>query len=95
MEKNMKKITRVFTAFIDLLSSATNVHTETYQVVKITHVYSAEFGGLGLKWIGSPRPGPCGGENYGWVVIPPTSSETVKAMALNLYISGKVARIDT
>jgi hypothetical protein len=91
----MKKVTRYFTVFIVLLISAANVYAESYQVSKITHVYSTGSGDLGLKWVGSPRPGPCGGENYGWVKIPSTSSEAIKAMALSLYISGKPARIDT
>lgn len=78
-----------------LISSVSNVFAESYQVPKITNVYANATGSLGLKWSGSPRPGPCGGENYGWVVIPATSAETVKAMALSIYISGKPARIDT
>jgi hypothetical protein len=69
-----------------------------YEVPAITHiaVEAADAGGrMYIKWAGSPRPGPCGTENNGWVVILPTNNEALKSLALSLYFSGKPARIDT
>jgi hypothetical protein len=66
-----------------------------YEVPGITHIAVGSAGEVYIKWAESPRPGPCGGENYGWVVIPPTANEALKALALSIYFSGKPARIDT
>ena len=67
----------------------------TYEAPALTHIHVDSGGVVHIKWAGSPRPGPCGGENFGWVVIPPTANEAMKALALSIYFGGKPARIDT
>jgi hypothetical protein len=66
-----------------------------YNVPKIIAVAVGSHGEVYIRWEGLPDPGPCGGENNHWVVIPAAASDTMKSLALSLYFSGKAARIDT
>jgi hypothetical protein len=66
-----------------------------YNAPKITAISVGSHGEVYIRWDGLPDPGPCGGENNHWVVIPAAASDTIKSLALSLYFSGKAARIDT
>ena len=77
---------------LGMLSSI--AHASSYNDKILTHIAIQSDGTVFIKWAESPRPGPCG-ENFGWVKIPPTANEAIKALAISLYIGGKLARIDT
>jgi hypothetical protein len=71
------------------------VHAATYNASGIIAIAVGAGGEVYIRWTGLPNPGPCGGNNNYWVVIPAPANETLKALALSLYFSGKPARIDT
>jgi hypothetical protein len=83
----------VILPFIVALSSP--AHAAIYYASAITAINVNSDGWMSLRWEGLPNPGPCGGNNNNWVMIRPTASETLKALVLSLYFSGKPARIDT
>jgi hypothetical protein len=97
MKKHVKQIITVL-AIMVMICFSSSVYAAKYNVTKITHIYTNTEGAVLIKWAGSPRPGPCvgpGETNYGWVAIPPTASDALKALAISLYLKGKRARIDT
>ena len=97
MEHISRRIT-VFAVMLGFVCAAPVANAGKYSVSKITHIYTNTDGAVGLKWTGSPRPGPCaasGSTNYGWVMIPPDASDAIKAAAMTTYFKGKKARIDT
>jgi hypothetical protein len=75
-------------------------HAGSYSATRLTHIAMNSDGTTFVKWDGSPgspgssTPNPCG-ENFGWVKILPASNEAMKALALSIYFSGDMARIDT
>jgi hypothetical protein len=85
-------------AFLALLLTAVPIdlsYAVIYNASKIIAISIGSHGEVYIRWDGLPDPGPCGGENYHWVEIPATASDTLKSLALSLYFSGKSARIDT
>jgi len=84
----------ILTFFGTALSTGA-VHAVVYNTSKIISIDVNTLGEVYVRWDGLPDPGPCGGENYHWVVIPAGASDTLKSLALSLYFSGKSARIDT
>ena len=80
------------TFFVVALSST--VYAATYDAPAIISIAVGSGGEVYIRWEGLPNPGPCGIDN-GWVVIPSGANETLKALALSLYFSGKRARVDT
>jgi hypothetical protein len=49
---------------------------------------------LGRQTLACPIGGPQQ-NNYGWVAIPATANEALKALAISIYFGGHPARIDT
>ena len=88
------RLTIGYLALIGMLWFTSVVQATVYHIPKITHIFTDGSGRVGIKWNGSPNPGPCG-KNYGWVVFPPSAAKEQKALALALYMSGKPARVDT
>jgi hypothetical protein len=84
-----------FLAFFLVAFQADLAHAVVYNASKIIAVSVGSHGEVYIRWDPLPDPGPCGGENNHWVVIPSTASDTIKSLALSLYFSGKAARIDT
>ncbi len=84
-----------FLAFLLVAVQAELAHAVTYNASKIIAIAVGSHGEVYIRWDGLPDPGPCGGENNHWVVIPATASDTLKSLALSVYFSGKAARIDT
>ncbi len=80
---------------ISALFYSSTLSAAVYNVPRITHVFSNDSGTVLIKWAGSPRPGPCPGENHGWVEIQASANTSLKALAYSIYFSGKPARIDT
>src|SRR5262245_49536887 len=70
------------------------VNAAIYSPPRLTHVAASTDGSVYMKWSGSPNPGPCGA-NSGWVKIPATSDESIKALAFSIYFGGTPARVDT
>jgi hypothetical protein len=71
-------------------------HAEIYESKTLSNIGVNSDGSVFIKWEGSPTPSPsCGGSNFGWVKIPSTANEAIKSLALSIYFSGKIARIDT
>ncbi|MCI0426809.1 MAG: hypothetical protein L0Z46_02175 [Nitrospiraceae bacterium] len=98
----MKKFSQIAIAVLTLpgmISLSSIVHAQPPYLDKIlTHISMNSDGTVFIKWTGSPRPSPTcsgGGDNFGWVKIRPTANEAIKALALSIYFSGKLARIDT
>src|SRR5262249_40246506 len=72
-------------------------HAEIYEGKTLSHIGINSDGSIFIKWEGSPTPSPScgGGSNFGWVKIPAAANEAIKSLALSIYFSGKMARIDT
>jgi hypothetical protein len=100
-EANMKQFSNSAMVVLTVLcivclsSIAQAAQSRQYTISAISHIYVPPDGRVLIKWSGSPRPGPCGGENWGYVAISKAANEALKAFALSLYFSGKPARIDT
>jgi hypothetical protein len=97
----MKKFSKTAIAVLTLLgivSSSSIVHADPYPDKILTHISMNSDGTVFIKWAESPRPSPTcsgGGDNYGWVKILPAANEAIKALALSIYFSGKLAHIET
>jgi hypothetical protein len=96
----MKRFSKAVPAIVILLLGLVSppiAHAGTYKATAITNIAVYSGGELYIRWAGDtlPDPGPCGGENYHWVVIPATASDTLKSFALSIYFSGKPAQIQT
>jgi hypothetical protein len=93
----MKRLSYGVLVLILLLEVVQNKPADAveYNASKIIAISVGSHGEVYIRWDGLPDPGPCGGENYHWVVIPGTASDTIKSLALSLYFSGKATRIDT
>ena len=91
----MTKFSTAAIVVVTLAFIIPTVYAADYETPQITHIAAGSGGEVYIKWAGSPRPGPCGGENFGWVVIPSSASEALKSLALSIYFSGKPARIHT
>jgi hypothetical protein len=61
----------------------------------ITGIMAAPGGQVYIKFAGVPNPGPCGGNNYGWVLIPSTANAAMKSLAESLYFNRKPVRVET
>src|SRR5712691_13421672 len=79
-------------SFIGALPSI--AHAATYNASGIIAIAVGSGGEVYIRWAGLPNPGPCG-VNNNWVMILPTGNETLKALVLSLYFSGKPALIAT
>jgi hypothetical protein len=77
-----------------IVAFSSTVHAAEYDAPGIIAIAVGTGGEVYIRWVGLPNPGPCGNNN-GWVVIPGATNETLKALALSLYFSGKRARVDT
>ena len=92
------KINVAFTTFALVLFLSAAGYAASYADKVLTHIAMNADGTVFIRWAGSPRPSPscnAGGDNFGWVKIRPTANEAIKALALSIYFSGKLARIDT
>src|SRR3712207_4559355 len=82
--------------FVCVVASSRVGHAEIYDGKTLSNIAINSDGTVFIKWEGSPTPSPsCRGNNFGWVKIPSTANEAIKSLALSIYFSGKVARIDT
>ena len=104
MKKGSQTVIMVVVILPVILAFASIAHArDEYEVPAITRIaveaaeeHTPDEGNwMLISWEGAPRPGPCGGENYGWVLIQPRNNETLKALALSMYFSGKPAHITT
>ena len=84
-------LTTLFVFALSLNALAGN----TYEAAAITSISIGSAGEMYIRWEGLPDPGPCGGENYHWVMIPANATDVMKSLALSLYFSGKSAEIRT
>lgn len=75
--------------------SLSAAHAGSYDVLKITHVYTDASGNMSLKWQGAPDPGPCGSPNYGWVSVMPSADPNFKAFVYMLHANELPAQIVT
>src|SRR5262245_35604886 len=97
----MKKFSKTAIAVLTLLgmvslSSVVHADERSYPEKILTRIAMNSDGTVFIQWTNSPsRSCPGGEQNYGWVKILPTANEAIKALALSLYFSGKLARIDT
>ena len=97
MKKLSKREASGFIAIVVVFLS-TIAHAASYSDKILTHISMNSDGTIFIKWAGSPRPSPAcsgGGDNFGWVKIRSTANEAVKALAVSIYLTGKLARIDT
>jgi len=75
-------------------SPPTRDSTCIYQAPAITGI-AAISGGIYIRIACiPPNPTRCGNSNS-WVLIPSGADESIKALAISLYLSGKPVRIDT
>jgi len=81
--------------FAPLIAASLPAQAVIYNAPKITAIAAGAHGEVYIRWDQIPDPGPCGGENNHWVIIPAAATDTIKSLALSLYFSGKSARIDT
>jgi len=92
--QRFSKTAMVVLPFLFLVAFSSTVHAAVYDAPGIIAIAVGSGGEVYIRWAGLPNPGPCGSDNN-WVVIPSTANETLKALALSLYFSGKRARVDT
>jgi len=104
--KTISKTASPTLAALLLISLPAMAHAAKYSAQALTNIYADPAGRVLIKWEESqshprpPNPGPCpiGGpqqNNYGWVAIPATANEALKALAISIYFGGHPARIDT
>lgn len=73
-------------------------YAEVYTTEKITNIFTDNDGRVGMKWNGSPMPGPCAAPdetNNGFVMVPTSASDAQKALALAIYMRERSAIIVT
>jgi hypothetical protein len=93
--RRFSKTVIVVLTFLFMVALSSIAHAAQYVASAITSIAVGSAGEVYIRWAELPNPGPCPGNNNGWVVIPSTANEALKALALSLYFSGKPARIDT
>jgi len=93
--KRYSKTVIMILAFLLMMAFPSITYAAQYMASAITYIAVGSAGEVYIRWAELPNPGPCPGNNYGWVMIPSTANETLKALALSLFFSGKQARIDT
>lgn len=93
MNMHISRTIRTF-ALAALLSLPGLGNAASYAPARLTHVAVNADGTVFIKWSGSPNPGPCG-TNFGWVKIPASASDSIRALAFSIYFSGTPARVDT
>lgn len=94
MNRFSKTALVILTALLVVILSSI-AHAGIYDATAITSIAVGSGGELYIRWTGLPDPGPCGGENYHWVMIPSNAPDVMKSLALSLYFSGKSAQIRT
>ena len=72
-----------------------NACAAVYNAAALTSISVSAGGEVFIRFDGIPDPGPCGGENNHWVVIPSAANEALKALAISLYFSSRPVRVDT
>jgi hypothetical protein len=91
----------VVLSLVMMLASSSTIDAAVYNPPRIIAISVGAGGEVYMRFEGLPNnPSPCppphgGGNNNNWVMIPAAANETLKALALSLYFSGKPARIDT
>jgi hypothetical protein len=95
--KRFSKIISVVVTVLLVVASSPIAHAGEYNATAITYIAVFSDGEMFIRWAGDalPDPGPCGGENYHWAMIPATASDAMKSLALSIYFSGKPAQIRT
>ena len=62
----------------------------------ITGIMASPGGDVYVRFTGLPNPSTtCGGNNWGWVVIPSTATASLKSLAEELYFNRRQVRVDT
>jgi len=61
----------------------------------ITKIDVTGAGEVYIGWANLPNSTVCHGNNNGWVYIPATANEAVKALAISLYFTKQQIRVDT
>ena len=84
----MKDLSRGIMVFIGTLMAVQSepAHAVIYNASKITAISVGSHGEVYIRWDGVPDPGPCSGENYHWVEIPATASDTVKSLVIGPFV---------
>lgn len=93
MKQHCKMGMMVWSVFLTLASLSV-AYAGNYTAPKITHIAVGHSGEVYLRFVGIPRPGPCGGENNNWVMVP-SANEQMRGFAFSLFHNGKPIRVDT
>ena len=97
----ISKTVIIVLSWILMLASSARIDAAVYNPPRIIAISVGAGGEVYMRFEGLPNnPSPCppphgGGNNNNWVMIPAAANETLKALALSLYFSGKPARTDT